>query len=352
MNKNLTYLLNTLALAIVPATASGATDCVPANTVEWESTKGGNGHFYEVIVADGIDWDTANALANDRFCNGVQGHLATLTSADEDTFVDERRDATPGINKTGGFFDSELWVGGFQPDGSAEPAGGWTWVNDEGLFDFTNWLAGEPNNAGAGESHLAIGLNNLDGWNDEGNLDGIFGYVVEYDGTATAEECLEECNPSGVQKVQLPASFVPQPGDELTQFIRLQGPDPRVDALGQCFDRRFLDVFEHFEPANVAMHGKLILPPHLCGSRDIIVVESNANFLVLSDVVRSEQIPEEVVTEFFPCLGALGDTELQRRGVFAWQTDNRFDLIERHTIELTNGCDSSRGSTRQLSFFV
>ena len=37
------------------------------------------------------------------------------------------------------------WVGGFQPAGSPEPAGGWQWVTGE-PFSYANWLAGRPIN--------------------------------------------------------------------------------------------------------------------------------------------------------------------------------------------------------------
>ena len=68
---------------------------------------------------------------------------------------------------------------------------GWHWVNDEGLIPssngnpagYANWLTGEPNdNFGPGsEQFLAINLLGQWGWNDEGNVDLIAGFVVEYD---------------------------------------------------------------------------------------------------------------------------------------------------------------------------
>ena len=146
------------------------------------------GHHYETFVARQISWNAADVAANAMIFMGVSGHLATITSAAEDQFVDTLRQSTPGINLSGSFPNSELWVGGFQPPGSAEPGGGWQWVNAEGPFPgnnlgpiYANWLGGEPNNVGIGEAHLAIGIRNQFGWNDEGNLSGIHGYVVEWD---------------------------------------------------------------------------------------------------------------------------------------------------------------------------
>jgi hypothetical protein len=118
---------------------------------------------------------------------GATGHLATITSAAEDAFINGLRLVTPGINLSGEFSNSELWVGGLQPLGSTEPGGGWLWVTGEGLIpgtngglDYANWLFPEPNNTGA-ENFLAVGLLNQFGWNDEGNVGGIYGYVVEYE---------------------------------------------------------------------------------------------------------------------------------------------------------------------------
>ena len=48
---------------------------------------------------------------------------------------------------------------------------------------YSNWLPPwEPSNSGtAGEQYLAIGISGNFGWNDEGFLGGLYGYVVEYD---------------------------------------------------------------------------------------------------------------------------------------------------------------------------
>ena len=171
----------------------------------------GTGNFYQVVVYPTVadkTWPTAKTEAELKTFAGINGHLATLTSAPENTFVDGLRDVTPGINNSGpgqpgdaGFFNSELWVGGSQPAGETDPSAGWTWENDEGPFDFTDWLPTEPNDAGAGESYLAIGIRALDGWNDEGNVGGIFGYVVEYEyGTNEALDDFFEAS-SNVPKV-------------------------------------------------------------------------------------------------------------------------------------------------------
>ena len=44
-------------------------------------------------------------------------------------------------------FGRPYWLGGFQPDGSAEPNGGWQWI-DGTPWCKTSWKPNEPNNAG------------------------------------------------------------------------------------------------------------------------------------------------------------------------------------------------------------
>ena len=152
----------------------------------------GTGNYYEMIVDDGISWAEADAAAVGSTFMGLLGHLATILSAGEDLFINQLVANTAGV-ASGSVANSEAWVGGFQDGGYVEPTGGWTWVNGEGAIPgvnsgsgYANWLSGEPNDYyGAGsENWLAVNLRGAFGWNDEGNLGGIAGYVVEYDGAA------------------------------------------------------------------------------------------------------------------------------------------------------------------------
>jgi hypothetical protein len=158
----------------------GATGKVYTGSQEWPKSAGGNGHYYEaVLVPGGITWDDANAAAEAK-----GGHLATITSAAENQFV---YNLVAGDDRYW-IFDSNAygpWLGGYQPAGSPEPAGGWIWVTGES-FSYTNWWTGEPNNGGSAdveESLHFIGGNTLQSpaWNDAPHDFSAKGYIVEYE---------------------------------------------------------------------------------------------------------------------------------------------------------------------------
>ncbi|MCK9441150.1 MAG: hypothetical protein M0Q13_06995 [Methanothrix sp.] len=150
---------------------------------EWPKSAGGNGHYYEaVLVPGGITWNDANTRAN-----AAGGHLATITSAAENQFVynlvAEYDDYWLGDNHGNG---AGPWLGGYQPAGSLEPAGGWAWVTGE-PFSYTNWHTGEPNNGGGfgwfEENLLFYGYQTLKSpdWNDASRDLITKSYIAEYE---------------------------------------------------------------------------------------------------------------------------------------------------------------------------
>lgn len=137
-----------------------------------------NGHFYEaVFIPGGIGWDAARMAAESRSLGDVDGHLVTITSAEESQFVSAN---FPEVVAQGEF--SRFWLGGFQPQGEQEAGGGWEWVTGE-VFAFTNWDTGEPNDPSATEQCLnfATGPNPTGSWNDQPCDAPGGGYLVEYD---------------------------------------------------------------------------------------------------------------------------------------------------------------------------
>jgi hypothetical protein len=153
------------------------------------------------------------------YYDGSEGHLVTITSTDENAFV-------MGVVQAAGFW--EVWAGGYQVP-STEPAAtaGWTWLNGEGSFSgfnnspgsYSDWIGGEPNDGinGTGSEQF-LGLK-PGGWNDEGWVGHISGYVVEFDPSTISsgglvpgyvvDDALAAYGASAVP--QEPPSAVPEP---------------------------------------------------------------------------------------------------------------------------------------------
>ncbi len=187
------------------------------NAVPWTEAEGGNGHWYQLVDTGSITWANANTQVQ-----GTGGHLATLTSPSENTFVLNAIDNSGSIRP---------WIGLYQDteaDDYSEPFGGWRWVTGE-AYDWTNWNLSEPSDGGVfgSENEVNIWLSGsgqpLGTWNDyRGAL--ADGYVVEYsadcngdgivdygqilDGSLTDDngngipDCCEENNCFGPEAVQ------------------------------------------------------------------------------------------------------------------------------------------------------
>jgi hypothetical protein len=145
-----------------------------------------NGNCYDRIEVEGpgINWEDAKTAAESRLFQGVNGHLATVTSQEENDFI---------VNNLGGpDAVRSHWLGGFQLPGSQEPDGGWQWVTGE-PFVFTNWAPAEPNNAGGNEDAIGFHGPPLSGlWNDGSKNVEDLGYIVEYPvASISAQELLE-----------------------------------------------------------------------------------------------------------------------------------------------------------------
>ncbi|ARV58271.1 hypothetical protein BZZ01_06145 [Nostocales cyanobacterium HT-58-2] len=151
-----------------------------------------NKHFYDFVPLEGgLSWTNAQALAANSTYFGLQGYLATITSATEQNFIQ-------------GKVQGNGWIGG--SDAGAE--GTWRWVTgpEAGTqfwtggatgspFEnrYSNWASTEPNNLNNVENYAhVIGNPVLDPsvqgrWNDLADVVGPgpyqpLGYIVEYGG--------------------------------------------------------------------------------------------------------------------------------------------------------------------------
>jgi len=349
-------ILVILALALT-AMQAFATNPPPAAVLH-------DGRYYQVVIASKITWDAAKAAAEQRTHDGIQGQLATIGSADEGAFIDQLR------RQSGG---SELWVGGYQVACSTidpEPGCGWLWLNGEAIAavnsasPYTNWKQGEPNNLRripnadtlATEDHLAIGLDNSLGWNDEGYLPNIRGYVVEYGDKVTvpADTCTSDgpgCNPTGAQVLQYPDTAKVADNATLTARTFRIHDDPN-----RC-GKQPLTLFD----------GAVVIPPYLCGHPDFLVIETDAQGVeILKGTILVENLTADALPDnLYGCsavrqnpAGAI-DPDPSHRDVVAWQSANSVDMLEttRGTgrflgtvTEVTYGCGSSRGKVVSGSY--
>ncbi|MBR1833175.1 MAG: zinc-ribbon domain-containing protein, partial [Ruminiclostridium sp.] len=117
------------------------------------------GHRYEYYPNADISWTQARAM-----CQSMGGHLVTITSAEEQAFIESTFPGTTG------------WIGGYGDNN------GWSWVTGEPFGGYTHWKSGEPNDQGGVEwcGHLWSDMT----WNDLDNEDMSgyqTGFYIEYD---------------------------------------------------------------------------------------------------------------------------------------------------------------------------
>jgi hypothetical protein len=130
-----------------------------AGSLAAQPVMGPNGNYYELVTTP-VGWEAAKTAAEGMSLSGATGHLATLTTAEEDAFV------------AGFAAASDAWFGA--SDLAVE--GTWEWVTGE-TWSYDNWNNGEPN-GGTTENcgHYFVGV----WWND--TICTIArNYVVEYE---------------------------------------------------------------------------------------------------------------------------------------------------------------------------
>ena len=152
---------------------------LPADAISY------NGHYYKLFEMS-LSWSEA-----EEYCKGIGGHLVSVNSEQEQTFIESISQVSSKIN---------IWIGGFKNGES------WMWT-DGSTFEYTNWDSytgddGEeyikPDNYWGNENYIRYAnydltfsswIANKGKWDDAGNIaDGnegdaplsSFGFICEW----------------------------------------------------------------------------------------------------------------------------------------------------------------------------
>ena len=114
------------------------------DAVQWTEAEGGNGHWYAIRPLGQV-WSVARSN-----CASIGGHLATITSVEEDDFLKNMM-LEDGLSST-------YQIGGFQSSTNDEPGGNWRWVTDEPMV-YVNWNPDAPDNGGTSSHEHYLNYN-------------------------------------------------------------------------------------------------------------------------------------------------------------------------------------------------
>jgi hypothetical protein len=128
-----------------------AAGALAGDAVQWRVADGGNGHWYRIdLIAEGASWTQCKSQSA-----SIGGHLATITSASENSFLSSLVGTSgPWFSRRGNaaVFDGP-WIGGFRETIQSP----WQWVSGE-PWEFTAWCSNQPSDVYCpnGESTLSI----------------------------------------------------------------------------------------------------------------------------------------------------------------------------------------------------
>ncbi len=135
-----------------------------------------NNSYAYIPNENSIAWSVAKTQAEGVFFEGVAGHLATVTSAEENGFIVEN--ILPFAQA-----ENHYWV--FLGGTDEEKEGTWKWITGE-TWTYQNWQADEPDNT---TSYNNLAYYTSEGlWYDFYNSSTEYGYIIEFEGTGTPDD--------------------------------------------------------------------------------------------------------------------------------------------------------------------
>ncbi len=138
------------------------------------------GNSYAFIPSeDSITWKSAQSQAEGIVFEGVNGHLATVTSKKENGFI-----VSEIIPISQNHVNGSAWLGGTDED----VEGNWKWITGE-KWQYENWADREPL---SGHDFLLYFPDVWSSADDDGpsRLTRVYGYIVEFEGTGTPDDNL------------------------------------------------------------------------------------------------------------------------------------------------------------------
>lgn len=180
-----------------------------------------NGHTYQFIDED-TTWEEAR-----KMCIARGGHLATVTSAEEQKYLE-------GLFNNINGSERGPWFGAYSDGAYGGDKNDWCWVTGE-KWNYTNWADGEPSNAEGTEwfNHFWYDMK----WNDitnDDNRDSQRGYICEYDDLSDVSEGEEEMEAQPLEGDTEEMSDPPEDDDEWTEALQdtVDNQDPFYKDLG------------------------------------------------------------------------------------------------------------------------
>ena len=133
--------------------ASGLTSCEHCGAAMYE------GRIYRIFEQE-VSWFDAYKL-----CESMGGHLVTVTSAEEQTFINNYMTQIS--------FFLNAWMGAYN-DGSK-----WQWITDE-AFEYTSWASGQPDNLNGKQHFCVLYKDSFGTWDDQG-VTQLKGFMCEWE---------------------------------------------------------------------------------------------------------------------------------------------------------------------------